>query len=347
LRIIDMIEDPITPLLFNFTYTAMLHDLFGLEQQMSVVVKKDHFAPDPNQIPEVFSPVYDEFFLQNIQSDICEDMMHFLDSFPELKAKGSGIVKHFGTISSIQQAIQRRSLYEFTEIEQLIVSNNSHSEALRYVEDAIDNNAYDGQDKLRLVMMYSIKYEQDRNNQIERLKQKLELQQIDKTDLIRPLLSFCGANSRSLNLNEQKKTDIQSIAKRLVQKFKDVPENVHQLHVPLIVDLIQQLLDGALQEDKFPSVPISTRQQQQPFGSRIKEQKIQQSSSSSTQQSEDPSLRNIIVFIVGGATYEESAGMKKFAEKGINIVVGGTEILNSKKFMEMIKEYMLATQFSM
>lgn len=70
--------------------------------------------------------------------------------------------------------------------------------------------------------------------------------------------------------------------------------------------------------------------------------------------------------------------MKKFAEKGINIVVGGTEILNSKKFklifltffifklilyvynlnlilyhlfasrfMEMIKEYMLATQFSM
>ena len=47
----------------------------------------------------------------------------------------------------------------------------------------------------------------------------------------------------------------------------------------------------------------------------------------------------MIVFVIGGVTYEESRAVAMFnKENGSNIVLGGTSILNYDSFMQSINE---------
>ena len=38
----------------------------------------------------------------------------------------------------------------------------------------------------------------------------------------------------------------------------------------------------------------------------------------------------IIIFIVGGATFEEAKAVAELNKKGYNIILGGTNVINSK-----------------
>jgi vacuolar protein sorting-associated protein 45 len=52
-----------------------------------------------------------------------------------------------------------------------------------------------------------------------------------------------------------------------------------------------------------------------------------------------PAASNVIVFIIGGATYEEAKEMaQSFNQNGIRVVVGGNFVHNSKSFMADISQ---------
>lgn len=53
---------------------------------------------------------------------------------------------------------------------------------------------------------------------------------------------------------------------------------------------------------------------------------------------DNPIPRKIVVFIIGGITYEESRAVQLFnKEQGTNVILGGTSILNFDSFVEEIK----------
>ena len=58
----------------------------------------------------------------------------------------------------------------------------------------------------------------------------------------------------------------------------------------------------------------------------------------------EPKFNNIIVFVFGGITFEEVRDLTLLGKQlGINIICGGTNVINSKSFlaeMSMIKEKM-------
>ena len=91
-------------------------------------------------------------------------------------------------------------------------------------------------------------------------------------------------------------------------------ENVYTQHSPRLEVTLQNLVKGKLKEQQYPFVE----------GGGTTRDKAQ----------------DIIVFIVGGATYEEAKMVAQMnaSSPGIRVVLGGTTIHNSTTFLEEVDD---------
>ena len=91
-------------------------------------------------------------------------------------------------------------------------------------------------------------------------------------------------------------------------------ENVYTQHSPLLETTLQNLIKGRLREQQYPFVEGGGSTKDKP--------------------------QDIIVFIVGGATYEETkmiAGINA-GTPGVRVVLGGTTIHNASTFLEEVED---------
>lgn len=91
-------------------------------------------------------------------------------------------------------------------------------------------------------------------------------------------------------------------------------DNVYTMHTPLLETTLQNLIKGRLREQQYPFVEGGGSTRDKP--------------------------QDIIVFIVGGATYEEAKTVASINESapGVRIVLGGTTIHNADSFWEEIDD---------
>ena len=91
-------------------------------------------------------------------------------------------------------------------------------------------------------------------------------------------------------------------------------ENVYTQHSPRLEVTLQNLVKGKLKEQQYPFVE----------GGGTTRDKAQ----------------DIIVFIVGGATYEEAKMVAQMnaSSPGVRVVLGGTSIHNSTTFLEEVDD---------
>ncbi|VEL31116.1 unnamed protein product [Protopolystoma xenopodis] len=108
-----------------------------------------------------------------------------------------------------------------------------------------------------------------------------------------------------------------SLTKRLVKGLKGV-ENVYAQHEPLLTEIINELIKGRLRESSYPSIASCN---------------LTSSQHSSVLQRPP---REIIVFIIGGATYEEVLAVHRLNSltPGVSILLGSTTMLNSRSFID-------------
>lgn len=91
-------------------------------------------------------------------------------------------------------------------------------------------------------------------------------------------------------------------------------ENVYTQHSPLLETTLHQLVKGKLREAQYPFVEGGGTTRDKP--------------------------QDIIVFIIGGATYEEAkmvAGVNA-SSPGVRVVLGGTTVHNAATFMEEVED---------
>ena len=91
-------------------------------------------------------------------------------------------------------------------------------------------------------------------------------------------------------------------------------ENVYTQHSPRLEATLQNLIKGRLKEQQYPFVE----------GGQTTRDKAQ----------------DIIVFIIGGATYEEAKMVAQVnaSVPGIRVVLGGTSLHNSTTFLEEVED---------
>ena len=132
---------------------------------------------------------------------------------------------------------------------------------------------------------------------------------VSKLLVYRSSLSQSQAQSGISDLFES--TDIFSGVRDRFKGLKGV-ENVYTQHSPLLERTLQDLIKGKLREQQYPFVEGSTRDKPQ----------------------------DIVVFMIGGATYEEAKMVASLnaASLGVRIILGGTTIHNAASFLDEVSD---------
>ena len=99
-------------------------------------------------------------------------MQAVLDSMPELKRKSVNISKHVTLTGEISKLVGERQLMDVSRLEQEIAAKESKAEHFKALMELLSQN-YDKFDKLRLVLLFSLRYEHDTQS-VYMLKEKLK-----------------------------------------------------------------------------------------------------------------------------------------------------------------------------
>jgi vacuolar protein sorting-associated protein 45 len=332
LLILDRRDDPITPLLTQWTYQAMVHELLGLNHNRVVLKGAPGIKKDLEEV--VLSATQDNFFAkhrfdnfgdlgaavkdlldeyqksskmnENISS--IEDMQAFMERYPAFRSRSINVTKHVAIMSELGRLIDVCQLLDISSLEQEISCTNDHSTHKKDLMERISNPRVQPADKLRLALLYVIRYES--YNEIREIKAKLlekglSTQQVSLLDC---MVDYAGESKRAPGLFSQGSM-IAKFTTVFSQSVTDVA-NVYTQHRPLLASILESIAKGKFKDSAFPCVLSNS-------------QSI-------------PS--DIFVFIVGGVTYEEAAKVAAFNidNPGMKVVLGGSCIQNSTSFLREI-----------
>lgn len=342
LILLERREDPITPLLTQWTYQAMLHELLGIKNnRIDLSHDKNYSSKDQADCEFVISSHTDHFFADHMYEDFGDfaesvkkelddyssvrkknekieslnDMQKVLDSIPELKKKSTNISKHVTLTSELSKLVTERNLIDISKLEQEMTVKDNKNEHFKGVMDLL-GKPYDKFDKLKLAIIYCLRYEDDQPT-ITLVKSKLKEEGLSTEfiDIIDYVIKYAGKNQRVGDLFATRDI-VNKLKKNIKQVFKDVP-NIFTQHEPYICTIIDALKNAKLKESEF-ACKSTYKAGEKP--SEIKADEI-------------------IIFFVGGVTYEEAKAVADLNKKGANIIIGGTNVINSKLFLGEITDF--------
>lgn len=357
LLILDRASDPITPLLSQWTYQAMVHELLGLNNNRLLLANAPGVSKDLHQV--VLNAEQDEFFKENRHKnfgelgeavknlldeyqkqsssnsklDSIEDMQQFMEKFPEIKAQSHTVSKHVAIMGELARLVDVCSLLDVSQFEQELACADDHSMHVRELREKLASPSVKIPDKLRLGLLYALRYENSGN--LENVKRQMINGGVTSrmVELVDVILRYGGTNARGgdmLGNNNVFSKMSKSISDKILTSVQGVA-NVYSQHNPVLMEVIQNVIRGKLKESSFPFV--------QRTGMPSKSTSTSNSVGSQGHNSSRPT--EIVIFMVGGVTYEEATKINEFNENnptGIKVVLAGSTIHNSTSFLEELKE---------
>lgn len=335
LLVLDRRDDPVTPLLNQWTYQAMVHELIGIQDnkvdlrgvgkipkdQQEVVLSSEQDAFFKTNMYENFGDIgmnikrlVDEFQQiaksnQSIQT--IEDMAKFVDNYPEYRKMQGNVSKHVTLVTEMSKIVEERKLMLVSQTEQELACNGSQVAAFEAVTNLLNNESISDIDRLRLVMLYALRYEKESPVQLMQLFNKLASRSPKyKPGLVQFLLKQAGVDKRTGDLFGNR--DLLNIARNMARGLKGV-ENVYTQHQPLLFQTMESIIKGRMRDVDYPFV-----------GNHFQQSRPQE----------------VVIFIVGGTTYEESrsVALQNASNSGIRFILGGSVVLNSKRFLKDLEE---------
>uniref|UniRef100_A0A9L0RAB9 Vacuolar protein sorting 45 homolog n=1 Tax=Equus caballus TaxID=9796 RepID=A0A9L0RAB9_HORSE len=238
------------------------------------------------------------------------DMKAFVENYPQFKKMSGTVSKHVTVVGELSRLVSERNLLEVSEVEQELACQNDHSSALQNVKRLLQNPKVTEFDAARLVMLYALHYERHSSNSLPGLMMDLRNKGVSEKyrKLVSALVEYGGKRVRGSDLFSPK--DAVAITKQFLKGLKGV-ENVYTQHQPFLHETLDHLIKGKLKENLYPYLGPSTLRDRP---------------------------QDIIVFVIGGATYEEALTVYNLnrTTPGVRIVLGGTTVHNTKSFLEEV-----------
>lgn len=374
LLVLDRKDDPITPLLLQWTYQAMVHDLVGTGLKHNVVDLGQGWLdrnPDKDESDEkdsrsraqkqqqrrtvVLSPSED-FYAKNMFNNYgalagntqrmldeykakvaenknrtsLEEMTKVVENMSEFKKIANNALKHASVVGEITRAMGDRHLMDISKLEQSIACSSDHAVHVEAVKEKIKDQNIQAEDKLRLALLYTLRYETHGGNRIPEIKQLLRTNKVteDKVKLLDALINYAGASKRN-QTNYGSGADLFSGFVTMVKGVtaSNMAENLLTQHKPMLAKTLEEVRTGKLPEARFPAVTGGAP-------------RSMPSSSPTPQGATAPPAKEVIVIILGGATYEEATFVASVnnnpaigATTPFKVLLGGTSIHNTKSFI--------------
>lgn len=362
LLLLDRRDDPITPLLTQWTYQAMVHELLGIYNGRVDLSDVPDIRPELKEI--VLSQDQDPFFKKNMYlnfgdlgSNIKEyvqqyssksqssasiesiaDMKQFIEDYPEFRKLSGNVSKHVTLVGELSRRVGTDDLLSVSELEQSLACNDNHGSDLKVfycclgfhrnpltnlsqnLQRLIQSTKVSSEGKLRLVALYALRYEKHPSNALSMLLDLLTAAgnvSPRRVELVLKLLAYHHSLQPSptaggfSDLFES--SSIFSGARDRFKGLRDV-ENVYTQHSPRLEATLQNLIKARLKEQQYPFVEGGGTTRDKP--------------------------QDIIIFIVGGATYEEAKMIAQVnaSSPGVRVVLGATNMHNSTTFLEEVED---------
>ncbi|ODV88232.1 hypothetical protein CANARDRAFT_192865 [[Candida] arabinofermentans NRRL YB-2248] len=357
LLILDRKNDPITPLLSPWTYQSMIHELIGIrnntvdlsslpnvtEELKTIVINElqDQFYKDAmysnfgelSESLRKFIEVYKSKTKTNSNIDSIKDMKFFLENYPEFKKTSLNLSKHMLLSTEIDRKINELRLWEIGELEQTMASNDDHHSDLAELENLLFDKKTTTAGaplpplkdnlKLKLLCIYALRYENHSNNQTTRLIKTLRQSgfPVEELQFVQVLLNYAGTRKRFSNEDDSIFDKIQNsgLVNGLNLKGNTDSGNVYMQHVPRLHAVLTKLFRNKLSLKNYPIL--------KPTGLE------------SYTSSDKIPPQEIVVYFVGGVTYEEARLIAELNRNNasLKIVLGSTNIVNSSKFISNLK----------
>ncbi|KAK5095568.1 vacuolar protein sorting-associated protein 45 [Exophiala xenobiotica] len=338
LLIVDRREDPITPLLTQWTYQAQVHELLGIHNGRVDLSNVPDIRPELKEV--VLTPDQDPFFKKNMYQNFGDlgstikdyvsqyqtrtktntelnsinDMKRFIEDYPEFRKLSGNVSKHVTLISELSRLVSANHLLDVSELEQSLVCNDNHTQDLRTLQNLIPQPHIQPSNKLRLVALYALRYSKNPQNALPILLDLLTtVADIppSKLSLIPALLAYTsslqslpgGSSLISTGGSEDGPGNlINRFQKTLLKDLKGV-ENVYTQHMPVLSNTLTSLIKGRLNTNAYPFLEPERGTKEKP--------------------------QDIIVFMIGGTTYEEAKTIATInaSVSGVRVVLGGTQNL--------------------
>uniref|UniRef100_A0A4W6DSP7 Vacuolar protein sorting-associated protein 45 n=1 Tax=Lates calcarifer TaxID=8187 RepID=A0A4W6DSP7_LATCA len=282
LLILDRSDDAITPLLNQWTYQAMVHELLGLNNNRIDLSRVPGISKDLREV--VLSAENDEFYANNLYLNFGEigtniknlmedfqrkrpkgqqklesisDMKAFVDNYPQFKKMSGTVSKHVTVVGELSRLVSERQLMEVSEVEQELACQNDHSSAQQSVRRLLQNPRLSELDAVRLVMLYALRYERHSSSILPSLMDELSRRGVSERHrrMVQSVVEYGGKRVRGSDLIAL--TDAVAITKQFFKGLKGV-ENVYTQHQPLLHDTLDQLIKGRLKDSQFPYLGASS-----------------------------------------------------------------------------------------
>lgn len=351
--ILDRRNDPVTPLLNQWTYQAMVHEVFTIENNrvdlskipgvqpelMDVVMSTTHedqffeehcLSTFPTVMDAVNEAVHKQAEDYKRQQDLdskletAQAIASIIHQYPQLKQQQGNLSKHRQIIAHLKKHTEDTGLQESCQLEQEIACTENKDVQYRELIEEIKGSKITNMQRLRLVLLYALRYE-DRKT-IATLKKELQNKGIspEQVRLVDQLLAYSGSHVRSGDLfgNKTALAQVNSMWQSALRG------NLFQ--GPAIISVLTQhrtsfgtvadaLMKGQLDVSSYPFVE----------------------SMGLASTSRDPPPK-AIVFIIGGASYEEArdvSALNKSLSGGRCVVFGGTTMHNSRTFLAEVAQH--------
>ncbi|KAL5520076.1 hypothetical protein ACEPAG_1736 [Sanghuangporus baumii] len=352
LLLLDRRNDPVTPLLSQWTYQAMVHELIGIQngrvdlsqapgirqelREITLTASTDPFFQghhlatfgDLGTSLKSYVQSYQSRSLAHSPSAInsIADMKRFVEEYPEFRKLGGNVSKHVALVGELSRLVEKYKLLDLGEVEQGLATSSGAD--IKSVQNIIRDAAVSPTQKLRIVILFALRYQKSKANDIANLINLLLENGVPVEDakLVYAVLNIAGS--------DQRQGDLFSTETLLAKGFSALKglkgvENVYTQHNPHLSQTVESLLKGRLKDTLYPFVenPGPNASLQRP--------------------------QDVIIFIIGGATYEEARvvsllnqdlssgsgppGSATASAAGTRILLGGTTVHNSRSFLDMIK----------
>lgn len=342
LLILDRVDDPVTPLLSQWTYQAMVHELLGLNNNR-VVLKGAPGVTSEDLEEVVLSAQQDDFFRVNRYANFgelgeaiqtllreyqrktqnnnvsnlnsIEDMQSFMEKFPELRSQSHHVSKHVAIMGELARLVDVCALMDVSQFEQELACADDHTNHFRELLDKLASHAVKIPDKLRLGLLFALRYETCGN--LNRVRSEMRNGGVpeESVALMDTMLQYAGRSTRGPGLYGVGTKDIMSkMTKSFMTNVQGV-SNVYSQHVPVLMDTIQAIAKGKLKNATHPYI----------VGKGGGGEEIP---------------KEVIVFMAGGVTYEEASKVSEFNQMNVGkmrVILGGSTIHNSTSFLEELK----------
>ena len=158
LLLLDRRDDPITPLLTQWTYQAMVHELLGIFNGKVDLSDVPDVRPELKEI--VLSQDQDPFFKKNMYLNFGDlggnikeyveqyqsktksnasiesiaDMKRFVEDYPEFRKLSGNVSKHVTLVGELSRLVGADGLLDVSELEQSLACNDNHASDLKVIQ---------------------------------------------------------------------------------------------------------------------------------------------------------------------------------------------------------------------